>query len=93
MMEAMMRAIETTATLDEQNRLVLDEPLPTPGPRRVRVIILFPEETDIDESEWLRAAAANPAFDFLKEPAEDVYTLSDGRPFNDQTSRIPSIGD
>jgi len=36
------------------------------------------------EEEWLRAAAANPAFDFLREPQEDIYTLADGRPFNDQ---------
>ncbi len=49
------------------------------GPKRVRVIILLPEE-DIGEEEWLQAAGANPAFDFLKEPQEDIYTLSDGRP-------------
>ncbi len=79
----MLRAIETTATVDEQRRLLLDEPLPA-GPRQVRVIVLFPEETDIDEREWLRTAAANPAFDFLKEPEEDIYTLADGRPFHDQ---------
>jgi len=27
----------------------------------------------------LYAAASNPAFDFLKEPEEDVYTSEDGR--------------
>jgi len=27
--------------------------------------------------EWLRAAAANPAFDFLKGPEEDIYTLAE----------------
>jgi tetratricopeptide (TPR) repeat protein len=40
------------------------------------------EEGEIDESEWLRAAATNPAFDFLKNPEEDIYTLDDGKPFN-----------
>jgi len=44
---------------------------------------LLPEESDINETEWLQAAAANPAFDFLKDPEEDVYTLSDGEPFYD----------
>ena len=29
---------------------------------------------DLDESEWLGAASANPAFDFLKGPEEDIYT-------------------
>lgn len=77
------RAIETTGVVDTHRQLILDEPLPVWGPKRVRVIILLPEE-DISEEEWLRAAAANPAFDFLKEPQEDIYTFSDGRPFYDQ---------
>ena len=83
-MENVEKAIEATGTIDEQRRLVLDEPLPVVGPTRVRVIILLPEETDVDEKEWLRAASANPAFDFLKEPEEDIYTPEDGRPFYDQ---------
>jgi len=57
-------------------------------PRDVAVLVIAPEqedeeEADIDEMEWLRAAA-NPAFDFLKEPEEDICTLADGRPFYDQ---------
>jgi len=81
------RAIETTGTVDAQRRLVLDEELPVAGPTRVRVIILWPEEADIDEMQWLRAAAANPAFDFLKDPEEDIYTLADGRPYAFGTSQ------
>ena len=50
----------------------------------VRVSHLLPEESDIDEAEWLQAAAANPSLDFLKDPEEDIYTLSDGRPFYDE---------
>ena len=49
-----------------------------------RVSHLLPEYSDINETEWLQAAATNPAFDFLKDPEEDVYTLSDGRPFYDE---------
>ena len=80
-MEIATKAIETTGTIDDQHRLVLDEPLPVAGPTRVRVLILLPEETDIDEEEWLRAASHNPAFEFLKDPEEDIYTLDDGVPF------------
>jgi hypothetical protein len=83
-MESTTKAIETTGTIDTRHQLVLDELLPVTGPTRVRAIILLPEESDIDEVEWLRAAAANPASDFLKEPEEDIYTLSDGRPFHDE---------
>jgi hypothetical protein len=79
-----LKAIEVGGTIDEQRRLQLDGPLPIVGPSRVRVIILIPDETEIDDQEWLQAAASNPAFDFLKEPEEDIYTLADGKPFHDQ---------
>ena len=79
-----LKAIEVGGTIDEQRRLHLDEPLPIVGPSRVRVIILIPDETDINEQEWLQAAASNPAFDSLKEPEEDIYTLADGKPFYNQ---------
>jgi len=83
-MEASMRALEVTGMVDEQGQLHLDEPLRVTGPGRVRVILLFPDAEDINESEWLSAASRNPAFDFLKEPEEDIYTLADGRPFHDE---------
>jgi hypothetical protein len=76
------KAIEANGMIDAQRRLLLEEPLPIAGPTRVRVIILLPDETDIDEMEWLRAAALNPAFDFLKAPEEDIYSLEDGRSFH-----------
>lgn len=83
-MKAVEKAIETTATIDKDRRLVLDEPLPVEGPAKVRVIVLLPENDDVDESEWLRAASENPAFEFLVEPGEDIYTLKDGKPFHDE---------
>jgi len=36
---------------------------------------------EIDEQEWLYAVARNPKFDFLKYPEEDIYKLTDGKPF------------
>lgn len=76
-----MRAIEVKGTIDDQRRLHVDDPLPVDSPGTVRVIILIPEETDFDERGWEQLAAKNPAFDFLKDPAEDLYTLADGKPF------------
>ena len=83
-MEIASRAIEMTGTVDVHRHLVLDNALPIKGPRKVRVIILVPEEEDIDESEWLRAASENPAFAFLEDPEEDIYSMNDGKPFNDK---------
>ena len=84
-MEAAMTAIETTGTIDEDHRLRLDEALPVSGPMRVRVIVLYPLAEGVDEDEWLRAAARNPAFQDLEAPEEDIYSLEDGDPFHDQT--------
>ncbi len=41
------------------------------------------EKAELEEYEWLKAAASNPAFDFLNDPEEDIYTLADGKPFHD----------
>jgi hypothetical protein len=78
-----MKAVETTGTVDKEHRLHVDEPLPIDGPSEVRVLVLVPENGELDEQSWERAAAANPSFDFLKDPAEDVYDLTDGKPFHD----------
>ncbi len=79
-----MAAIEMTGTIDEHRRLRLDETLPVPGPMRVRVIVLYPLHDEWDETEWLQVAARNPAFAFLHDPAEDIYSVTDGEPFCDQ---------
>jgi len=79
-----MKAVEMTGTIDEHRELRLDEPLPIGGPSRVRVIILMPEESDPTAEEWAYTAASNPAFAFLRDPAEDIYTISDGKPFRDE---------
>lgn len=75
-------AIETTGTVDERHQLHLDEALPLSGPQRVRVIVLYPSD-DESETEWLRAAASNPAFNSLADPEEDIYSPDDGEPFID----------
>jgi hypothetical protein len=38
-----------------------------------------------DETEWLQAAARNPAFAFLSDPEEDIYSLADGEPFRSKS--------
>lgn len=43
-----MKAIETTATINDEGQLLLDHPLAPSQARRVRVIVLIPED---DESE------------------------------------------
>ncbi len=86
-MDIPMTAIEMTGTVDENHLLQLDSALPFAGPKRVRVIVLSPltEETgEWNEMEWLKDALKNPVFDFLNDPEEDIYTLTDGKPFHDK---------
>ena len=83
-MKKTLSAIEVTGVVDENQQLKLDMPLPIAGPISVKVIVLYPTPEEFDETEWLKAAASNPAFEFLKEPDEDIYTLADGKPVEDE---------
>lgn len=83
-MEIPMTAIEMTGTVDENSQLKLDGSLPFSGPKRVRVIVLSALDDETDEISWLQAASRNPAFTFLSDPEEDIYSITDGKPFNDK---------
>jgi hypothetical protein len=49
-----------------------------------RPSIIPNNDSDIPDQEWYQAASSNPAFDFLNDPAEDIYSPSDGNPFDDE---------
>jgi hypothetical protein len=83
-METAMAAVEITGTIDEQQQLQLDGLLPIRGPKRVRVIVLYPTGDELSEPEWLHAAAASPALQSLHDPVEDIYSVSDGQPYRDE---------
>ena len=76
------QAIELNGLIDKDHHLILDEAVPVDGPKRVKVIVFFPEEENTEEAEWMASAASNEAFDFLNDPEEDIYSKEDGRPFN-----------
>lgn len=77
----MLTAIETTGTINANQQIVLDEELPSNAPSRVRVIVLFDKENkDFNETERLKAASKNDAFDFLRAEDENIYILEDGKP-------------
>jgi hypothetical protein len=85
-MENTMAAIEMTGSIDENHQLQLDDVLPVSGPMRVKVIVLYLLADEWDQSEWLRAAAHNPAFDSPNDPEEDIYSITDGEPFRGKES-------
>ncbi|MBE9137492.1 hypothetical protein IQ254_09755 [Nodosilinea sp. LEGE 07088] len=78
-----MKAYELPATVMANGHLTWPDFQLDPALKdaQVRVIVLVDEAKDIGDDEWLQAAAQNPAFDFLSDPEEDIYELSDGKPF------------
>jgi hypothetical protein len=79
-MQSTLNAIEVTGVVSDARNLQLDEDLPENISSKVRVIVLYSAEgEDIEEIEWLRAASNNPAFDFLNDSEEDIYTTEDGK--------------
>lgn len=64
--------------------IVLDEPYALPANASLMVTLLpTASDRDGEENAWLRAAASSEAFAFLSDPAEDIYTATDGKPFSD----------
>jgi hypothetical protein len=79
-----MEAIEIRSKTDKNGHLKIDFPL-FKKEKEVRILILFEEDIDDQEkdSSWLQAISHNPAFAFLHEPDENIYSLKDGKPFDD----------
>ena len=79
-----MKAIEINSKTDKLGYLKLDYKLDK-SESNVRILILFDEEkTEQDEEKlWMSSISKNPAFDFLNEEVEDIYSVHDGEPLND----------
>ncbi len=76
-----MKAIETTGYIDKPGLLRLDKKINFNKKKQLKVIILINEDDEINESAWLSGLSINPAFDFLKEEKENIYSITDGSPF------------
>ena len=78
-----MQAIELEAEIDYNGFLKIEKPLLFIKNRNVKLIVLIADEIDelANEQLWVKSIANNPVFDFLNDPAEDIYSLTDGQPF------------
>ncbi len=78
-----MRAIEIDTITDKLGHLKIDYPI-NKIEKKVRVIILVDDTVDYEDEEtrWMSGISSNPAFDFLNEPSENIYTLKDGESFS-----------
>jgi hypothetical protein len=78
-----MKAIEINSKTDKNGRLKIDYKLDK-SESNVRVLILINDDINEHDEEnlWLNSISTNPAFDFLSDSSEDIYSLKDGEPFN-----------
>ena len=72
-----MKAIEIKSKTNSKGHLKLDLDLKEAG-KNVKVLILIEEDLN-EEMEWLKMISKDPAFDFLKDSEEDIYSLNDGK--------------
>jgi hypothetical protein len=79
-----MKAIEIKSKTDQQGNLKIDYPVHKSN-RKVRVLILLDEEDKLDDEEslWMKSVSHNPAFEYLTDKSEDIYTVNDGEPLDD----------
>ena len=79
-----MKAIEINSKTDKSGHLKIDYNLDR-SESNVRVLILLDDDISDQEEEylWLNSISSNPAFNFLSDPIENIYSLKDGEPFND----------
>ena len=75
-----MQPIELTGHVDEQHQLHIELPADIPpGPVKVTV---RPATEDDEEGDWLALINHSWAQDW-NDPAEDIYTLEDGKPLDE----------
>lgn len=74
-----MEAIEKIVQFDEEGNTTLK--LGKHFSKKNAKIVVLIKDDEITENEWLSFAVRGGAFDFLKDPAEDIYTMEDGEPY------------
>jgi hypothetical protein len=77
-----MKAYELPATVMANGHLTWPDFQLDPALKdaQVRVIVLVEEANDLSDDDWLKAATQTPAFDFLHDSEEDIYSVSDSKP-------------
>jgi hypothetical protein len=55
--------------------------------KEAKIVVLI-DDHEISEKEWLRLASKGEAFDFLNDPAENIYTMEDGEPYKSEPDEI-----
>ena len=79
-----MSVIEINSKTDSRGLLRFNYNL-NKSNRKVKILIMVDDnkKTSDEDALWMQSIASNPAFDFLNDPAEDIYSITDGEPIDD----------
>ncbi len=71
-----MEAFEKIVHFDEEGNLLLK--LGKDFSKKEAKVVVLIKDDEITEKEWLSVAMKGGAYDFLNDPAEEIYTMGDG---------------
>lgn len=81
-----MEAIEKIVQFDEDGNTTLK--LGKHFSKKNAKIVVLIKEDEISENGWLSFAMKGVAYDFLNDPAEDIYTTEDGIPYKTKKDEV-----
>jgi len=81
-----MEAIEKLVQFDEDGNTTLK--LGKHFSKKNAKIVVLIKEDEISENGWLSFAMKGGAYDFLNDPAEDIYTTEDGIPYKTNKDEV-----
>ncbi|HSN07405.1 MAG TPA: hypothetical protein VLS85_00130 [Hanamia sp.] len=81
-----MEAFEKIVHFDEEGNLLLK--LGKDFSKKEAKVVVLIKDDEITEKEWLSVAMKGGAYDFLNDPAEDIYTMEDGVPYKSDPDEV-----
>ena len=81
-----MEAVEKIVQFDEDGNATLK--LGKHFSKKEAKIVVLIKDDEISEKEWLNLAGKGKAYDFLNDPAENIYAMEDGIPYQKSSDKI-----
>ncbi|MDE3182333.1 MAG: hypothetical protein KGM16_02840 [Bacteroidota bacterium] len=81
-----MEAFEKIVHFDEEGNLLLK--LGKDFSKKEAKVVVLIKDDEITEKEWLSVAIKGGAYNFLNDPAEDIYTMEDGVPYKSDPDEV-----
>lgn len=81
-----MESIEKLVHFDEEGNTILK--LGKHFSMKDAKIVVLIKDDEISENEWSSFAMKGGSFDFLNDPAEDIYSMEDGVPYKTDKNEV-----